>query len=80
MSAHSRAVTTPGPRAEMFEDPTLTFAARLKRSYKAGQHSRLQGLTRVPPYDDYDICLAWVCGYDAVQAEIDELNEEDLRA
>jgi hypothetical protein len=61
----------------MFEDPALTFAARLKRSYKAGQHSRLQGLSRVPPYDDYDLCLAWVCGYDAVQAEIDELNEDD---
>jgi hypothetical protein len=67
------------PKTRVMEKPdALSFAARLKRSYKAGQTSRLQGLDREPPYDDFDLCLAWVCGYDATQTEIEDWEEREV--
>lgn len=74
MSAHARAVTRPD--LKMTKPNALSYAAQLRRSYRAGQHSRLQALDRNPPYDDDTLSLAWVCGYDATQREIEEWESE----
>jgi hypothetical protein len=54
---------------------SVSFEARLKRAFKAGQSSSLQGLTREPPYGDTDLDLSWVCGFDATQREIEEFED-----
>jgi hypothetical protein len=77
MSVHSRTMSSPFNASGMPDTQFGSFASQLKRAYRAGQHSRLQGLTREPPYDDFDLCLAWVCGFDATQREIDVWEETE---
>lgn len=58
-------------------EDAFSYARQIRRCYRAGQDSRLQGLDRDPPYDDDTLSLAWVIGYDATQREIDEWEETE---